>query len=46
MNRVLQSHGMDRKSGWLGRLGLVGFLFFLCKGLLWLLMLAAAWWLS
>jgi len=32
--------------GWLRRLGFVGFLFFLCKGLLWLVMLTMAWWLS
>jgi hypothetical protein len=28
---------------WSKRFGLAGFLFFLCKGLLWLAVLAAAW---
>lgn len=30
---------------WPKRLGVVGFLFFFGKGLLWLAMLAVAWWL-
>jgi hypothetical protein len=32
-------------SGWSKRIGVAGFLFFLGKGLLWVSMLAAAWWL-
>jgi len=46
MNGVAQTRGTNGKHGWLRRLGFVGFLFFLCKGLLWLVMLAIAWWLS
>jgi hypothetical protein len=30
---------------WSKRLAIAGFLFFLCKGLLWLAVFVAAWWL-
>jgi hypothetical protein len=42
------STAADVRNGlkWSKRLGVLGFLFFLAKGLLWLAMLAAAWWLG
>jgi hypothetical protein len=39
-----QEFGMgSRTLSWSKRFALAGFLFFLCKGLLWLAVLAAAW---
>ena len=32
-----------KKSGWFKRLGLVGFTFFLVKGIIWLAVLAGIW---
>ena len=32
-----------RKTGWFKRLGLVGFMFFLVKGMVWLALAAGAW---
>ena len=41
----IQSKLHQSKIGWCKRIGLLGFLFFLGKGLFWIAMLAITWWL-
>ncbi len=45
MRHAAKWRDMQEKIRWSRRLGLVGFIFFLGKGLFWLAMFAAAWWL-
>ena len=39
-------HHIASRASWIRRIGAAGFLFFLIKGILWLVMLAGAWHLS